>query len=400
MSEEQRNLVPFARSRRRPDPKRVEEFAAMARKLQHERETSHVVESILRDTPRSQWPYLASRAELATVGAVERLGQEVESRLDREPREGLAIAELATVVADALPDASYPQVVLAQTRAHAWKDRGQSLCYLARHEEALAALDHADRVLETAGTLAHDLAIVRFVRATTLQEMGRFEESLQALHECRRVFRGHGDARRTLLCGIAEGNLLHRMKRFREARDAYLVLLDVAVELNDITASAYLHHDIGYTSVDIEDFATAEHHLDQAASLFQRLDLRLNAARSESVRGVLYARRGENRRAVEQLGRMRTVFLTHGMIEEAGVFGLEIVQARLALREYGEAESLARQIITEFTRARLNTRAIGALGFLTDAIAQRTASERTVGGVREYIVSLRKQPEREFVACT
>lgn len=389
-------LVRFSRTRRRPDPARVQEFAATARKLQHEREEASAVQTLLRDTPRAAWPSLATRTELANVGAIEGLGREVEARLDREPREALAIAELATAIADALPLNAYPAIVIAQVRAHAWKDRAQSLCYLAKHEEALQALDRADALLETFGTLAHDLAIIRFVRATTLQEVNRFDESMQVLTECRAVFRAHGDARRSLLCGFAEANLLHRLKRFREARDAYVSLLQIAAEIQDDRAEAHLHHDIGYISVELGDFAIAERHLDRAIELCATLEWPLQAARSEIVRGVLFARRGEHRRAVTHIGSVRKTFLQHGLVEEAGIFGLEIVQSRLILGETHEAQALARQIVGEFTAAGLNARAITALGYLTEAIAAHRASAGTVGGVREYIVSLRSHPEREF----
>lgn len=396
---DQSKLVPFSRSRRAPDPLRVREFATMARKLQGERDSfATIVARLLRDTRRDQWPFLASRATLHTVGAVEAFGQEVEARLDREPREALAIAELATQIAESIPAASYPAIVIAQVRAHAWKDRGQALCYLARHEQALEALDRADALLNAFGTLAHDLAVIRFVRATTLQEVNRFEESMQILSECRAVFRAHGDARRSLLCGIAEGCLLHRMKRFREARDAYASLLEAARELNDRRAETHLHHDIGYLCVELEDFSAAEHHLDRAVALSHTLDWPLQEARSEGVRGVLFSRRGDHRRAVVHLSNVRRTLLDHGLVEEAGVCALEIVNARLALGEPREAESLARKVILEFTTAGLNARAITALGYLSEAIAARTASVAMVGGVREYIVSLRKQPERDFVA--
>lgn len=391
---EERKLVPFARARRRPDRTRMAEFAATARKLQQERaRAADLVSDALASTDA------ASRAELRNVGVVEQLGREVESRLDRAPREALSIARLATAVADALPADAYPPVMLAQVRAHAWKDLGQALCYLARHEEALAALDKAEALLDAFGTLAHDLAIVRFVRATTLGEMNHFDDSRQLLGDCLRVFRSHGDARRQLLCGIAEGSLLHRLKRFREARDAYLGLVAVAQELQDLTAEAYLHHDIGYTSADLADFTTAEQHLNRAVEIFRRLNQPLNAARSEVVRGVMFARRGENRGAVAHIKNVRTTFLAHGLIEEAGIFGLEMVQALLALQETREAEVLAREIVADFVAAKLNARAICALGYLTQAISQRTASAETVGDVREYIVSLRRHPEREFVAC-
>lgn len=397
---DQSKLVPFSRSRRLPDPVRVREFATMARRLQEERESfATVIARALNDTPRAEWPALAARVSLHTVGALEALAREVEARLDRQPREALAVAEMATSIAAAIPSMAYPAIVLAQARAHAWKDRGQALCYLARHDEALEALDRADSLLTSFGTLAHDLAIIRFVRATTLQEMGRFEESMQLLGECRAVFRAHGDARRSLRCGIAEGCLLHRMKRFREAREMYTAQLEVARELDDASSEAYLHHDIGFTSVELSDFETAETHLSRAVDLFSRIGQQLNAARSRGVRGILLARTGQNRPALAQLGRTRAIFLEHALVEEAGLLGLDMVGVHLTLGETAKAEPLARRIIQEFTTAKLNTRAIAALGYLHEVIAAREASAATVGGVREYIVSLRTHPEREFVTA-
>ncbi len=367
----------------------------MARKLQHEREEADVVQTLLRDTPRTSWPSLATRADLANVGAIERLGREVEARLDREPREALAIAELATAIADALPADAYPPIVVAQVRAHAWKDRAQALRYLARNEEALEFVARADSVLDAFGTLAHDLAIVRFVRAMVLQELNRFEESLRLLTECRVVFHGHADARRLLLCGIAEGMLLHRLKRFREARETYLGLLEVARELHQESV-AIIHNNIGYACIELGDFGAAERHLCDAIEILRALDQPLRVAMAELARGRVLVRTGNVERGIAHLRRTQGELKMHGLVEVAGISGLDVVEKYLTLDRAPEAESLARDIIRDFNAAGLNMRAISALGFLQEAIAARTASVATVDRVRDYIRSLRTRPEREF----
>lgn len=80
--------------------------------------------------------------------------------------------------------------------------------------------------------------------------------------------------------------------------------------------------------------------------------------------------------------------------------GLEMVEAFLLLERPSEAETLARTIVSEFTLAGLNTRAITALGYLSEAIAARKAKPALVTRVREYIVSLRRSPERDFARPT
>jgi len=394
-------LVPFDGRPRRPDPRRVAEFAATARKLQEERESSaHIVEQLLHDTPSEHWPDLAERAELRNWGALERLSNLSARVLESDPRHSLAVAELAVAISEGIPENTYPPVVLTQLRTHAWKDVAQALAYLGRHQEALTALDQAEAYVTSFGALAHDRAIVRFVRATTLQEIDRHDESFALLAECKEVFRDHSDQRRLLLCGIAQGVLLHRLRKYREARETYLLLLAGTRDTIDREAEACLHNVIGHCSVDLGDFEAAEMYLARAIQLFEELRQPMQAAKAELGRGRIFVRNGKIERGIEHLREIRGRFILHGMTEEAGLCGLEIVEAMLLRADTTGAEAMARHIIAEFTAAALNTRAITALGYLSEAIAARRASAAMVTNVREYIVSLRRSPEREFIALT
>ena len=307
--------------------------------------------------------------------------------LERDPRHALAVAELAVAIAEGITEHTYPPVVITQLRAHAWKDVGQALAYLGRHQEALHALDQAEGHVMRFGALAHDLAIVRFVRATTLQEIDRHDESFALLAECKEVFRDHGDQRRLLLCGIAHAVLLHRLRKYREAREVYLLLLSGTRDTIDREAEACLNNVIGHCSVDLGDYDAAELHLARAVRLFDELDQPMQAAKAELGRGRVLVRTGHVTRGIDHLRAIRSRFMRHGMTEEAGLCGLEIVEAMLVRGDAAEAETLARRIIAEFTAASLNTRAITALGFLSEAIAARKASAAMVSNVREYIAS-------------
>lgn len=386
-------VFPFSRHRS-PDPGRAAEFAATVRRLQREREASVAVVDLLLRTPREQWADSAGKPEMMTSGALERLGNFVAQALGREPRQALAVAELAVSIAEVMDPGAYPRPVVAQLRAHAWKDLAKALLYLGRFAEALAAIERAEAATAGVGALAHDRAIVLVVRAATLQEMDRHTESFALLAECKAVFRDHGDRRRLLLCGIAEGVLLHRLRKYREAREAYLLLLTGSPM--DEEAAACLQNAIGHCSADLGDYSAAQVHLSRAIEMFHRLGQPLQAAKAELGRGRVFVRTGQTARGIAHLRAIRSEFLRHGMTEEAGLCGLEIVEAMLLRKNAAEAETLARQIIAEFTAAALNTRAISALGSLSEAIAGRKASAAMVTGVREYILSLRTFPEREL----
>lgn len=392
-------LVPFGGRTRRPDPRKLQEFAATAHKLQREREAAaSTVAQLLRDTPREQWPDLARREDLRTCGALEQLGNLVAQVLGRDPQHALAVAELAASIADTIADNAYPRVVVAQLRAHAWKDVAKPLLYLARFDDALAAVDRAEAYLESFAALSHDRAIVRLVRAAILGEIDRYEESFVLLRECKQVFRDHGDTARLILAGISEGVLLHRLRKYREARETYLLLLDSTRESIDRESAACLHNVIGHCSVELGDFDSAAIYLSRANEMFLALGQPLQAAKAELGRGRMLVRQGDVERGIAHLRAIREQFLRGGLIEEAGICGLDMVEGLLLRDRAGEAGALARQIIDEFRRAGLNKRAITALGYLDEAIAAQKASTATVVHVREYILSLRTCPEREFVA--
>jgi predicted lipid-binding transport protein (Tim44 family) len=138
--------------------------------------------------------------------------------------------------------------------------------------------------------------------------------------------------------------------------------------------------------------------LNRAIALFETLDEPLNVARSELARGRMLLHKGDADRGVALLYAVRSRFLEAQLVEEAGLAGLDIVEAYLAGDAAGEAEVLARQILREFTAARLNARAITALGYLSEAILARRASIATVDNVRQFIHRLRTEPDAEFAA--
>jgi len=377
-------------------PNRAAEFANTIRRLRLEREAAATdVDRLLKTTPRSEWPTLADHPDLLTCGALERLGSMFADHRGRDPQTALSLAELAVLLAEAIPRASYPDLITAQFRAHAWRDLGWAYRNLARFSESLDALTRADACLEDYGTLAHDRAQVRFSLAITLQERERYDESNRLLKESREVFREHGDSKRLVFCGIAEGVLLQRLKQFRQARETYFVLLTSTKNIETESLAA-LHQAIGFCSIELEDYLTAEANLHKALTLNRQLGKPVEIMKVELGRGRLLARTGQHQQAIDHLRPVRRQFLAAGMSEEAGICGLEVVDAMLALGKASQAENLARRIIAEFTKADLNTRAITALGYLAEAIANRDVPENLVTRVQEYIVSLRTRPERDF----
>lgn len=382
--------------KRFPPKNRKTEFLDTVRRLRLEREAAAAnVERLLKKTPRSEWPSLASNPEFLTCGALERIGAVFNDVQGSDPQYALNLAELGVLAAESLPERSYPDVTMAQILAHAWKDLGRAYRDFARNAESVEALERGDHYLDDQPALAHDRALVRFNLAITFQELERFTEALELLKESKEVFRAHGDTKRLVRCGLFEGVLLQRLKQFREAREIYFVLISSNPNM-DHESLAALHQAIGFCSIELADYTTAEANLDRALALNQQLGRAVEIMKVELGRGRLLTRTGRHLKAIEHLRPVRRQFLASGMYEEAGLCGLEAVDAMLALDKASQAENLARRIIAEFTKAGLSARAITALGYLTEAIANRKVPPKLVTQVQDYIVSLRTTPERDF----
>lgn len=389
-------LVPFAAAFRRPNPVLFAEISELAQRVRRERSgAEELVLNALRETPRAAWPRLAERVALHTTGVLERLGKEVEKRLDSDPREALAIAELASAIADALAADAYPKVMVALVRANALKDHCRALAYLGRYDEALHALDRSEEILQPFGSVAHDRAVIRFCRATILQHMLRFDEAHELLDECRAVFRGHGDAELNAKCAVATGILMARKGDYWAAKE---ILTPVSTDESLVGSQA--HMSLGWCDIHLGSPETAIRHFHAAARGCRRFGRELEATRATYGVGSAMLRLHQFSDAVKMLRATRDIFLRRGLIEEGGLSGLGIVEAQLILGDTDAARNLAASLVQEFSAANLNRRAVAALAYLNDAIAASSATPEIVRDVHAYITTLQTEPNREFARAS
>ncbi|HYQ82611.1 MAG TPA: tetratricopeptide repeat protein [Rubrobacter sp.] len=382
--------------RSRFNPNRAAEFAATARRLAHERaHARHTIPRLLSVNAPSEWPRLLDDPLVQTCAAVDRLCEIASTELTREPKYAESVARLAVELSERLPS-DYPAVILAQTRGHAWKDLAKTLSFLGQNDDAFPAFSRAEELLEPFPALQYDNAIVRLNLSIAYQETGRFTEALALLKETADVFRSYRDTRLFTIAGFYEGLLLQRMHRYREARETHLLVIASSTEIDKETLAA-LHNAIGFSSLELNDFTAAEDNLTKAIALYTEIRQPIEAVKGELGRGRLLIRRGLYAQGIAYLRPVRHRFLKHSLAEEAGICGLDMVEGMLQLGKTTDAENLARTIMNEFLAASLNARAITALGYLSEAIASRKASPRMATGIREYVLSLRTTPEREFV---
>jgi tetratricopeptide (TPR) repeat protein len=383
------NVVAFPADRE----SRRRELMSTAKKLKQEKDASAgVVARYLRSTPVDDWSRLAEEPELRNSAALEQLSEEVRRLLDREPREALALSNVATAIAETLSGNDYADAILAPMRATAWKDRANALRYLSRYPEAIEAINRAEERLAPHPALAYDRAIVRLVKAMIAHQVGDTETAYSLLRNCRAMFESFGDRERANMAARVEANFLYDAAKYGEARSVFASLLTTAG--GDIETEAGLHSNLGYCATHDGDLTAANIHFSEAIRGFTEVGQHAIALKTERGAGNLMIKKGQVETGLTLLKNVRTKYLQRGLVQEAGLTGLDIVETLLARHQTEDAQSLAQEIRDEFAAAEMDRYAITALDRLNAAI--QTGGIDSVIHVRNvsaFIASLHESGE-------
>jgi tetratricopeptide (TPR) repeat protein len=384
------NVVAFPSDRE----SRRRELMSTAKKLKQEKDDSAgLVARHLRSTPVEEWSRLAEEPELRNSAALEQLSEEVRRLLDREPREALAVSDVATAIAEAISGDDYPDTVLAQLRATAWKDRSNALRYLSRYPEAIEAINRAEERLAPYPALAYDRAIVRLVKAMIAHQVGDTETAYSLLRYCRAMFESFGDRERAGMAALIEANFLYDAEQYSDAAELYVHLLQDA--RGNLETEATMHSNLGYCAIHANDFTAANIHLSEAITRLNDLGQHATALKTQRAAGKLLIKKGHFRKGIERLNLVRAAYLAQGMVQGAGLAGLEIIEALVARGDVEEARLLARSIHSEFAAANMDRYALAALERLDSAMG--IGGEEGLLHVRNvsaFISSLQMNEER------
>jgi tetratricopeptide (TPR) repeat protein len=385
------NAVSFAADRHR-EPERMREFLETARRLERERAgVEETVARLLRTTPPSEWSALAAAPELQSSAAVEQLIEEVRNRVERTPADALALANVATTIAESLPEQSYPPVVLAQLTAAAWKEKANTLRFLSRFDEALVAVETAQERLKNFPATAFDRAVVHLTRATILAYVNRLSEAYELLPECRQVFLDHGDSKMLLFTGIIEGAWLYDDARYSEAHALFLQMLDIARKIRDTESLARIENNLGYCATELGDYRTANIHFSNAIAFFNDVGCVVEATRTEHGAGLLLIAKGQVSAGLARLRNARTAFAAASLNDEAAIAGLEIVEILVRRGDVAEGKDLAHEIATEVATAGLSERAVNAVKRLDAVLLEADVDAAyEVRSVHELLKSLQQ----------
>lgn len=331
-----------------------------------------------------------------TAGFVQEMTAAANSAVDSDPRSALALAQLALAIATSIPARSYPAPVQAQIEGAAWKEIGLAHYYLNEYDASLRAYDSSIRAYATANSLAHDEAVIEFARAIVFVDLDRYDEALGILNKVEPLFEGFGDQKHVVQVKALRGNLYLRLHRWEDAVPIYESAL-AEVPAGDLHTRSVLLSNLGQAFAELGRFSNAAMMLHEARQTFAGLDMTIEATRCEWNLGRLLIRTGEYSKAVAMLFRIRRFFLEKGLPEEAGLAGLDLVDASIAIGAADGVHALVSQILSEFTAANLNSRALSALAYLRDVLPTTPKPASAVRHVRDYLDRLQNEPALLFL---
>jgi tetratricopeptide (TPR) repeat protein len=327
------------------------------------------------------------------AGMVFELADAVREAASETPERRAQLAELATVIAAALDD-TYPAITRAQCIAAAWKEVANVRRYQNQYEAALEALDIADRAMDDQFVNAYEKAILALVRANVYSDLHRPAEARPLLEEAREVFEGHSDQRLVGQCELLAGILYYRDQNGSQAIAAFRSALDAARAAGDTRTAAAAYTNIGVVEAERGVTGAAMDALHQALAIFRELGSRVEIASTNWAVALALLTAGKYESAIRTFRDARGIFLALGLAEEAGLAGVEMAEAYLAMGRRAAASRVILAVIEEFREGKLNERALEALSYLRDLGPE--ASPQAAQHVYSYLVRLRTEPALLF----
>jgi tetratricopeptide (TPR) repeat protein len=371
------NVVAFAEQARREDEEAVE-----------------ICDEILSGPPQWWQQRLRKTQGAHTAGVVKQLIERVRPSLDTSPANALQVTSLAIQIANALDVSEYPCDYVIKLRAQALRDHAYVLSFMGRYPEALECVERSKRLFGQVPLPEYDLARLALVEALILRCIDRAGEAIQLAREAAETFRRFGDITRHLNARITEAGMIFESGNVEGALEIWLAL-EQEPALDDL-GRVRVAHNIGAAYADLRQPEKAAEYLQGCIPVYEMLGMDSERARARWMLCHALVAAGRTREAIPTLRKTWREFEQLELIADAGLVALELAEALLTLNQADEVPAICRDLIAQFTRAGMTSRAITALSFLREAVALGHASTSLVRHVHAFLRELPAEQPRLF----
>lgn len=381
-----------------PSPRQfIVNVAAFAERARLEDERAVILCDEILSGPPAWWKQRLRKAEGAiTAGMVKQLLERMRKMVEISPANALQVTALAIEVANTIDVTEYPCDYVIKLRAQALRDHAYVLGFMGRFPEALDVVERAKRLFDQVPLPEYDQARLALVKAAILQNIDRADEAAILAREAGDTFLRFGDRARYLNARITEGSVVYCGGAIERAMEIWRSLEhDPAL---DEIGSVRIAHNIALCLSELRQPAEAVGYLVRCVAQFDMFGMETERTRSRAVLGRALLLAGRPADAIPVLRQTWREFEQLEMIADAGLVALELAEALVTTNQASEVPAICRDVIAQFTRAGMASRAITALSFLREAVAIGQVSTSIVRHVHAFLRQLPAEQPRLFAA--
>lgn len=332
-----------------------------------------------------------------TAGVVRRLNAVAYEAVDVVPAQAEMLTRIATDLVELLDEQVYSADTIELLRGQAWRERAQALQYSGRLDDAYRAIEKAVAAFELCPSAQVERARTQLVRAIMLWRSEKLDEALASAHFAREVFQTFGLSERTRAARWMVANIQITRHDYRGAIE---MLRAIESEMTNARPAevASVMANIGVCFREVREYDRALGQFEFALAIQQETGNRPEVARLRWNIAQTVAAAGKLAEAEKRYRAVRSEFQAHGMVRDTALVDLSLAEVALAQNRFVEAEQLCRDVIAYFESVENSTssKAISALMYLREAVAQRKANAAVAEAVRKYIGRLPQQPNLLF----
>lgn len=384
-----------------PDPRTIANLRAFADEMSREDAFAAAHLSALLSGSRETWmANLDAHPELRTAGMVRALIAATDRALDTMPPDGVAMCELATAIADALPPTAYATDTVAKLRGAAWRERAYALFYVGRYTEAESAISTSEKHFSECVVSEYDLGRADIVHALVHRALDRDGEARAVAGEAVARLQPYEDLQRQVSAVTVQAQAL--MKMF-DYSGALALLTDTVAKLGDRLSAdthARMLANIGLCERALGRYSEAIDRYQTAVLIFEDLGVLTEVARNRANIAVVLRDAGRPTEAARETHRAREIFERLGMASDVAVADLVLADIALTAGQFDRVEEFCRRAMEYLTAAGVpyGPRALTALAFVSEAARQRKLTPEVVRHVQGYIRELSGRPTLLYAA--
>lgn len=380
-----------------PPPRQfVVDVSAFAERARIEEQAAVAVCDDVLTGPAAWWPQrLRQSGSAYTGGMVKELLERMRTMLGSSPANALQITALAIEIANALDVTEYPCDYVIKLRAQACRDHAYVLSFMGRYAEALELTERSKRLFDQVPLPEYDLARLALVKASILRSIDKIEDAVALIRSAADTFLRFGDRTRYFGARMTEASTLYLRGNVQEALAVWKAVEASETPVDEIT-SVRLAHNIALCYSDLGRPADAIAYGQRCVAEYDLLGNEAERTRSRWLLGHALAACERYHDAIPLLRTTWREFEQLEMIGDAGLVALELAETLLVVGQSDEVPSICRDVIGQFTRAGMASRALTALSFLREAVAIGQATPSLVQHVSSFLRQLPAEQPRLF----